>query len=303
MLAETLVRAGVGHVRIADRDFLETSNLQRQVLFDEDDVARGLPKAIAAAEKLRRINSEIEIEPIVADVDHTNLVELADDADMIVDGTDNFQTRFLLNDYAVKNSIPWVYGGCLGAEGQTMTILPGETACLRCLMQDCPPPGTTPTCDTAGILAPIVSVIASIEAMEALKVLSGNLQAVAPVLTVVDLWNGRLRQVDLSSLRDQVDCPTCKKSDFPWLDGKEGSRTAVLCGRNAVQLSHAGAAVDLGRLAQRLEGVGRVVCNTFLLRLHVDSYEITVFPDGRAIVGGTDDIATAKTIHAKYIGN
>ncbi len=303
VLADTLVRAGVGHVRIADRDFLETSNLQRQVLFDEDDVARRLPKAIAAAEKLRRINSEIEIEPIVADVDHTNLAELAAGADMIVDGTDNFQTRFLLNDYGVKNGLPWVYGGCLGAEGQTMTILPGETACLRCLMQDCPPPGTTPTCDTAGILAPIVSVIASIEAMEALKVLSGNLQAVARVLTVVDLWNGRLRQVDLSALRDQIDCPTCKGADFPWLDGKEGSHTAVLCGRNAVQLSHAGAAVDLGRLAQRLEGVGQVVRNTFLLRLHVDSYEITVFPDGRAIVGGTDDIATAKTVHAKYIGN
>ena len=303
VLADTLVRAGVGHVRIADRDFLETSNLQRQVLFDEDDVARGLPKAIAAAEKLRRINSEVHVEPIVADVDYTNLAELADGADMIVDGTDNFQTRFLLNDYAVKNNVPWVYGGCLGAEGQTMTILPGETACLRCLMQDCPPPGTTPTCDTAGILAPIVSVIASIEAMEALKVLSGNLQAVARVLTVIDLWNGRLRQVDLSSLRDQVDCPTCKKGEFPWLDGKAGSHTAVLCGRNAVQLSHAGAAVDLGRLARRLKGVGQVVCNTFLLRLHVDSYEITVFPDGRAIVGGTDDIATAKTVHAKYIGN
>lgn len=303
VLTDTLVRAGVGCMRIADRDFLETSNLQRQVLFDEDDVARGLPKAIAAAEKLRRINSEVQVEPIVADVDHTNLVELADGADMIVDGTDNFQTRFLLNDFAVKNNIPWVYGGCLGAEGQTMTILPGETACLRCLMQDCPPPGTTPTCDTAGILAPIVSVIASIEAMEALKVLSGNLQAVARVLTVVDLWNGRLRQVDLSSLREQVDCPTCKGGDYPWLDGKQGSHTAVLCGRNAVQLSHAGAAVDLDRLAQRLEGVGQVVCNTFLLRLRVDSYQITVFPDGRAIVGGTDDIATAKSVHAKYIGN
>ena len=303
VLADTLVRAGVGHVRIVDRDFLETSNLQRQVLFDEDDVARQLPKAIAAADKLRRINSEVEIEPIVADVDHTNLAQLADGVGMIVDGTDNFQTRFLLNDYAIKHSVPWVYGGCLGAEGQTMTILPGETACLRCLMQDCPPPGTTPTCDTAGILAPIVNVIASIEAMEAIKVLSGNRDAVSRSLAVLDLWGNHLRQIDLGALREQADCPTCDRGEFPWLDGKEGSHTAVLCGRNAVQLTHIGQAVNLNDLAERLQGIGEVTRNPFLLRLHVDEYEITVFPDGRAIVGGTDDIPTAKTIYAKYIGN
>jgi len=303
VLADTLVRAGVGHVRIVDRDFLETSNLQRQVLFDEDDVARQLPKAIAAAEKLRRINSEIEIEPIIADVDHTNLAELADGADMIVDGTDNFQTRFLLNDYSIKHGVPWVYGGCLGAEGQTMTVLPGETACLRCLMQDCPPPGTTPTCDTAGILAPIVSVIASIEAMEAIKILSGNRNAVSRQLAVLDLWGNQLRHIDLSTLREQVDCPTCDRGQFPWLDGKEGSHTAVLCGRNAVQLTHVGQAVNLNDLAERLKGVGEITHNPFLLRLRVDKYEITVFPDGRAIIGGTDDIPTAKTIYAKYVGN
>ncbi len=303
VLADTLVRAGVGHVRLVDRDFLETSNLQRQVLFDEDDVARQLPKAIAAADKLRRINSEVEIEPIVADVDHTNLAELADGADMIVDGTDNFQTRFLLNDFSVKHGVPWVYGGCLGAEGQTMTILPGETACLRCLMQDCPPPGTTPTCDTAGILAPIVSVIASIEAMEAIKVLSGNRDAVSRGLAVLDMWGNHLRHVDLGALREQVDCPTCRHGEFPWLDGKEGSHTAVLCGRNAVQLTHVGQTVNLDDLDQRLQGVGEIARNPFLLRLRVDDYEITVFPDGRAIVGGTDDIPTARTIYAKYVGN
>jgi molybdopterin-synthase adenylyltransferase len=303
VLADTLVRAGVGHVRIVDRDFLETSNLQRQVLFDEDDVARQLPKAIAAADKLRRINSGVEVEPIVADVDHTNLAELADGADMIVDGTDNFQTRFLLNDFSVKHGVPWVYGGCLGAEGQTMTILPGETACLRCLMQDCPPPGTTPTCDTAGILAPIVSVIASIEAMEAIKILSGNRDAVSRGLAVLDMWGNHLRHVDLGALREQVDCPTCRHGEFPWLDGKEGSHTAVLCGRNSVQLTHVGQAINLTDLAQRLEGVGELNRNPFLLRLRVDDYEITVFPDGRAIIGGTDDIPTAKTVYAKYVGN
>lgn len=303
VLSETLVRAGVGHVRIVDRDFLETSNLQRQVLFDEDDVARQLPKTIAAAEKLRRINSQVEIDPVVADVDSTNIEEFARGAEMIVDGTDNFQTRFLINDYAVKFGVPWVYGGCLGAEGQTMTILPGQTACLRCLIEKCPPPGSTPTCDTAGILAPVVSVIASLEAIEAIKVLSGNRQAVSRTLNVVELWDNCLRQVDVSALREQVQCPACKLGQFPWLDGREGSRTAVLCGRNAVQLAHSGAAADLGDLARRLERVGRVDRNPFLLRLRVEQFEITVFADGRAIVGGTDEVAVAKTVYSKYIGS
>ena len=303
VLADSLVRAGVGLVRIVDRDFVETSNLQRQVLFDEEDVARQLPKAVAAAEKLRKINSQIEIDAIVADVDHTNVEKLADGVDMIVDGTDNFEIRFLLNDYAVSQNVPWVYGGCLGAEGQTMTILPGETPCLRCLMQECPPPGTTPTCDTAGILGPIVNVIASIEAIEALKVLSGNRQTISRNLTVIELWDNHLRQIDVSSLREQVDCPACKGREFPWLTGKHGSHTAVLCGRNAVQLTHTGVTLSLDNLARQLEGVGQLTRNPFLLRLKVDQYELTVFPDGRAIIGGTDDVAAAKTVYAKYVGN
>ena len=303
VLANTLARAGVGCVRIVDRDFIELNNLQRQVLFDEDDIARGLPKAIAAAEKLRRINSEVEIEPVVADVDHTNIQQLVDGVDVIVDGTDNFETRFLVNDAAVRYDIPWVYGGCLGAEGQTMTILPQKTPCLRCLIQECPPPGTTPTCDVAGILAPIVSVIASIEAVEAIKILSGNRDAVSRNLTVVELWDNHIRQVDVSSLRDQVDCPTCRRGEFPWLSGKEGSHTAVLCGRNAVQLTHTGVALSLDDLARRLEGIGPLTRNQFLLRLKVAPYELTLFPDGRAIISGTDDIPTAKTVYAKYVGN
>jgi len=301
--ANTLVRAGVGRVRIVDRDFVETSNLQRQVLFDEHDVAEQLPKAIAAAEKLRRINSQVEVEPIVADVDHTNVEQFCQGVDAIVDGTDNFQTRFLINDVSVKLGLPWVYGGCLGAEGQTMSILPGQTPCLRCLMQECPPPGTTPTCDTAGILGSIVNVIASIEALEAIKILSGKLDAVSRQLTVFELWDNRIRQVDVSSLREQVDCPTCKGGDFPWLSGREGGQSAVLCGRNAVQLSHPGTSLSLDELARRLEGVGRLNRNAFLLRLAVDRYELTVFPDGRAIVGGTDDVAEAKTVYAKYVGS
>ena len=303
VLANTLVRAGVGHVRIVDRDFVEISNLQRQVLFNEDDVAAQLPKAIAAAEKLRRINSQVEIEPIVADVDPANIEGFCDGVDAIVDGTDNFEIRFLINDVAVKRNIPWVYGGCIGAEGQTMTILPGRTPCLRCLMQECPPPGTTPTCDTAGILAPVVNVIASIEACEAIKLLSGNRDAVSQHLTVVELWDNRIRQIAVSALREQVDCRTCQREDFSWLAGKEGSRSAVLCGRNSVQLTYPDTSVSLDELERQLKDVGRVNRNPFLLRLRVEGYEITVFPDGRAIVGGTDDIATARTVYAKYIGS
>jgi molybdopterin-synthase adenylyltransferase len=303
VLANMLVRAGVGLVRIVDRDFVETNNLQRQVLFDEDDVASQLPKSIAAAQRLRKINSQVEVQPIVADVNYANIEKLCEGVETIVDGTDNFETRFLINDFAVHRGLPWVYGGCLGAEGQTMTILPGETACLRCLMPQCPPPGTMPTCDTAGILGPIVGVIASIQAVEAIKILSGRREAVSRSLTVVELWDACLRQINVASLRDQVDCPTCKHRQFPWLTGKEGSRSAVLCGRNAVQLTHAGTAIDLDRLARQLEGVGQVTRNQFLVRLKVDPYELTVFPDGRAIVGGTSDVATARTLYAKYIGH
>ena len=304
VLADTLTRAGVGHLRIVDRDFLETNNLQRQVLYDEQDVADGLPKAIAAAAKLRRINSQVEIEPIVADVDHTNIERLADGVDMLLDGTDNFETRFLINDLAIKLGLPWVYGGCIGDEGQTMTILPGETACLRCLMQEAPPPGTTPTCDSAGILGPIVGVIASLQANEAIKILSGNRQAVSRHLNVLELWDNRIRQVDVSKLRDQVDCPACRRGELPWLAGQRGSHSAVLCGRNAVQLSHTGdERLSLEMLAKKLEGIGRVTCNQYLLRLTVDEYQITIFADGRAIIGGTDDIAAARTVYAKYIGN
>jgi adenylyltransferase/sulfurtransferase len=302
VLANTLVRAGVGLVRIVDRDFVETTNLHRQMLFDERDVAEQLPKAVAAAEKLRRINSETTVEPIVADVHPGNVETFCDGIDLIVDGTDNFQTRFLLNDVAVKRQIPWIYGGCVGAEGQTMVILPGKTPCLRCVMDDCPPPGSLPTCDTTGILAPIVNVIASLEAIEAMKILSGRLDAVSRFLTVVNLWKNRIQQLHVAELREKVDCPTCKRGEFPWLAGKAGSETAVLCGRNAVQLTPRGASVSLDTLATRLANIGQVVRNAFLLRLKVDAYELTVFADGRTIVAGTSDPSLAKTLHARYIG-
>jgi molybdopterin-synthase adenylyltransferase len=303
VIANTLVRAGVGMLRIVDRDFLELNNLQRQVLYDEQDVAEGLPKAVAAEAKLRRINAQVQIEPVVADVVPSNIEQLIDGMDLLLDGTDNFETRFLLNDVAVKQGIPWVYGGCIGAEGQTMTILPGQTACLRCLMPEPPPPGSTPTCDSAGILGPIVNVVASLQSCEALKILSGHPEAISRCLQVFDLWENRTRQVGLDSLREQIDCPACRGREFPWLEGRRSSHTAVLCGRNSVQLSYPDRhPVNLDHLADKLEGVGQVTRNRFLLRLEVDDFSITVFPDGRAIVGGTDDVSEARTIHAKYIG-
>ncbi len=204
----------------------------------------------------------------------------------------------------MRQSIPWVFGGVIGAEGQTMTILPGDTACLRCLMPEAPPAGSTPTCDTAGILGPIVGVIASIQALEAIKILSDNRPAVSRSLTVIDLWDNRIRQIDLSKLRGTVDCPACKQGVFPWLAGERSGHTAVLCGRNAVQLSPAAGErpIDLDALAVKLAGVGTVSCNRYLLRLLVGKHRLTLFPDGRAIIGGTDDITEARSIYARYVG-
>jgi molybdopterin-synthase adenylyltransferase len=303
VIANTLARAGVGHLRIVDRDFLELNNLQRQVLYDEDDVAAGLPKAIAAKNRLAKINSEIEIEPVVADVDHANIERLLEGVDCLVDGTDNFETRFLLNDAVVKLGVPWIYGGCLGAEGQTLTILPGETPCLRCLMPEPPPPGSSPTCDSAGILATIIGVIASLEANEALKILSGHREAISRTWTIFDLWDSTVRQIKLASARTP-DCPCCGQREFVWLAGTRGSHTAVLCGRNSVQLSFPGrAAIPLDQLEAKLATVGQVTRNKYLVRAAIGDYNLTVFPDGRAVIGGTEDIAEARSVYSKYVGN
>ncbi|HTQ39900.1 MAG TPA: ThiF family adenylyltransferase [Pirellulales bacterium] len=312
VIANTLARAGVGQLRIVDRDFLELNNLQRQVLFDEADVAAALPKAVAAGEKLRRINSQIEVEPIVADISADNILALCQGCDIILDGTDNFETRFLINEAAVKLCIPWIYGGCIGAEGQSLSVLPGQPPCFRCVMSEPPPAGTSPTCDTAGILSPVVNVVASIQACEAIKILSGCTEAVNRTLTMVDLWENQVRQLNLDRLRAAGGCPTCRsdsdtKEKFPWLTGQRGGRTAVLCGRNSVQLSSSAnsafspATMDL--LEQKLRAVGQVTRNQYLLRCAVGQYVITLFPDGRAIIGGTADVAEARSVYAKYVGN
>lgn len=301
--ADLLVRAGVGFVRLVDRDFLEADNLHRQVLFDETDVAEELPKAVAAARRLSKINSAVAIEPAVTDVTAANIRALADDVDLVVDGTDNFETRYLLNDYAVAKGKPWIFGGCVGAEGQVLAILPGETPCLSCLVSEPPPAETQPTCETAGVIGPIVSVVASLQAAEALKILSGRRDAVNRRLTMVDVWRNELRTIGVSRLADDSGCNTCGARNFPWLDGRRGVAAVSLCGRNAVQLSHASpAGLKLTELAAKLRDVGRVTLNPYLLRCEVDHYHLTVFADGRTIVGGTADPAEARVVHARYVG-
>jgi adenylyltransferase/sulfurtransferase len=304
VLANSLVRAGVGHLRLIDRDFIETSNLQRQVLFDEQDVAENLPKAEAAARKLEAINSSVHIEPVVTDIDRTNILELVEDANLILDGTDNFEIRYLINDAAVKLGKPWVYGGCIGSHGQTMTILPGETPCLRCVFEAAPAPGEAGTCETAGVLGPIVNIIASYQATEAFKILAGRLDKVNRDLLYFDVWDNVQKRIRIAPLLGKVDCPCCQRKKFEWLDGDMGSHTTSLCGRNAVQVAHRMASrLTLDDLARHLESLGTVSYNRFLLKFQVESYDFTVFPDGRAIIKGTDDIDKARTLYAKYIGN
>ncbi len=304
VLANALVRAGVGHLRLVDRDFIETSNLQRQVLFDEHDVSENLPKAEAAARKLGAINSSVHVEPVVTDIDRTNIVALCQDADVILDGTDNFEIRYLINDVAVKLGKPWVYGGSIGSHGQTMTIVPGETPCLRCVFEAAPAPGEAGTCETAGVLSPIVNIVASLQAAEAIKILTGQKDRISRDLVYVDVWENIQRRIKIAPLLGKVDCPCCRRRRFEWLDGEHGAHTTSLCGRNAVQVAHRSATrLNFEDLARHLEPLGEVSYNRFLLKFNADGFEFTVFPDGRAIIKGTSDVDKARTLYAKYIGH
>jgi len=301
-IADGLARAGVGFLRIVDRDFVELHNLQRQVLFDEDDQERGTPKALAAAAKLRRINSTVAVEPVVDDVNAGNIAALSADVDLLVDGTDNFETRYLLNDAAVRAGKPWVYGGVLATWGMTMTVVPGDTACLRCVFPDPPPPGAAPTCDTAGVLGPAVATIAALETSEALKLLLGARDAANRDLVAFDVW--RLSLDRLPAPR-RPDCPTCGDGprSYPFLEYAASSRTTALCGRNAVQITVSPpATIALPALAARLRAAGAVSHNEYLLRFRPGDHELVIFPNGRAIVHGTDDPATARSLYARYIG-
>jgi len=301
--ANLLVRSGLKCLKIVDRDFIEESNLQRQSLFNEEDINKNLPKAIAAQKKLQKVNSQIQVGAIVADLNPSNIEIVLDNADIVIDGTDNFESRFLINDYCVKYGIPWIYGACIGSMGLTMNIVPSKTPCLRCVLDTMPPFGTTETCDTAGIIAPIASMIASIQAAEALKILTGNYDALSKGLLKIDLWRNEIKKLHTDDILEKSDCITCKQRQYEFLSKDKYSMTTSLCGRNAVQILHPnGSNLDLAKLAARLEHVGEVSFNSFLLRLKIDIYELTVFPDGRLIITGTNDAAVAKGLYAKYIG-
>jgi molybdopterin-synthase adenylyltransferase len=301
MLAETMVRAGVGVVTVVDRDFVEASNLQRQSLFEEEDARRGLPKAVAAEARLRRLNSEVRVRGRVADVSPENAGELVGEADLVLDGTDNFETRYLLNDVCVRARIPWVYGACVGSYGLALLVRPGRSPCLRCVLGDRPATGQAPTCDTAGVVAPIVQVIAGIQAAEAMKVLSRRTESLLPGLMTVDLWAGTFDAMDLRGVAPS--CPACTAGRFEYAEAPADA-AGVLCGRDAVQLrAAAGTRVDLATLASRLRAAGTVVSNEYLVRFQVPGVDLVVFGDGRAIVKGVSDVAQARSVYAKYVGN
>ncbi|MFQ5956459.1 MAG: ThiF family adenylyltransferase [Candidatus Brocadiales bacterium] len=308
--ASMLARAGVGRLRIVDRDFLEETNLQRQSLFDEEDLKTGLPKATLAEKNLSRTNSSIKVEGIVADVNPSNIEDLAVDADVILDGTDNFETRFLINDYALKTRTPWVYAACIGSQGMLTSIIPEDTPCLRCLLETSPPVGALPTCETAGILGPTAQLIGSIQATEAIKILTGQSEFLVKDLIRVDTWKWTLQRLDLSDARLEG-CPACRLGRYDFLDARAGTMTTTLCGSNAVQIVPAnGSKIKLEELASRLSGlsmlseVGNVTHNPFLLRfkLRNKDIEMAVFPDGRAIIQGTKELSLAKDLYSKYIG-
>jgi molybdopterin/thiamine biosynthesis adenylyltransferase len=302
VLANNLCRAGVGKLIIADRDYIELNNLQRQILFDESDVEQHLPKAIAAVQKLQRINSEVTVEALVEDINADGIETLVRETDLVLDATDNFETRYLLNDACIKYQRPWIYSGVIASYGVTMNILPGDTACLRCAFPEMPLPGATPTCDTAGVLNGIVGAITGIASTEALKILLRS-DKVSRDLVWLDLWENTFDRIELPR---QPDCPACAQHHYEFLDGQAGTSSTSLCGRNAVQVrasgSRHGIKLDFAALAKRLQAIGEVHYNDFLLRYIVDGYELTVFPDARAIIKGTDSEQVARSIYSRYIG-
>ena len=294
-----LVRAGVGRLILVDRDFIELSNLQRQIVYDEEDIEKGLPKAIACAEKLRKVNSDVEIVPVVDDVNHTNIDSILGDADVILDGTDNFETRLLLNDYSLKAGIPWIYAAAISTHGMTMNIVPGETPCFRCLVDKPPPPGTTPTCETAGILNTIAAIIASMQVTECIKMLMGK-DYLKGELLVYDAWLQKLHVVRISR---REDCPACSLGSYEYLEGRAVSRSVVLCGQNSVQVMPKDrVSIDLSELSEKLKPLGEVKLTRHFLSFKYDKYEIVVFPNGRAIIKGTSDPSLARSLYSRFVG-
>jgi molybdopterin-synthase adenylyltransferase len=294
--AGALARAGVGFLRIIDRDYVELSNLQRQWLFDESDVEQSLPKAVAAARKIATLNSDVRVEPVVADLTSSNVEDLLADVDLILDGTDNFETRYLVNDFAVDRTVPWIYGAAVGSYGIVMPVMPGESACLRCIYPD-PPAGAQPTCETAGVLGAVTALIASLQVAAAIQILCGARPA--PKITTVDIWTGEIRQ--LTQPGPVADCPACGLRVFPYLNGERRAPVS-LCGQNAVQIHERARPLELRDLAVRLAPLGSVRSNEFALRFETPPYLMTIFADGRAIIKGTTDVGIARSLYARYIG-
>ncbi len=300
--AEMLARAGVGYIRIVDRDFVEFSNLQRQTLYSESDAEERLPKAIAAKNRLGKINSEIVIEAIVADVNNSNIESLVKDVDLVLDGTDNFQVRYLVNDACVKLGKTWIYGAAVSSYGTTMTIIPNETPCLRCMFEEMPAAGSSPTCDTAGVIQPIIAIISAIQVSEALKILVGKTDKLHRSLMQFDVWENDWRKIKLG--KPNEDCRTCGKNDFEFLEASNQDFFTTLCGRDAVQIQPPNSAqIDLQSLATKLSNISEVKQNDYLVRCEIEGYELTIFRDARAIIRGTDDPKVARSIYAKYIGS
>ncbi len=300
--AEMLTRAGVGKLRIVDRDFVEYTNLQRQTLFKEADAERRLPKAAAAKMRISEINSEIDVEAIIADVNNSNIESLIDGCDLVLDGTDNFQIRYLVNDACVKNSKTWIYGAAVASYGTTMTVIPGTTPCLRCIFEEMPDAGSSPTCDTAGVIMPIVSSVSAIQVTEAIKLLVGNGDALHRSLIQIDVWQNDWRKIRLD--KPNPGCVACGQKIYEFLDAESQEFSAVLCGRNAVQIAPSKPAeLDLEIFAQQLSRSGEVKQNEYLVRFQTGEYEITVFRDARAIISGTDDISVARSLYARFVGS
>jgi molybdopterin/thiamine biosynthesis adenylyltransferase len=300
-LASLLGRAGVGTLRIIDRDYVESSNLQRQSLFEESDAAESLPKAIAAARRIAAFNSEIKVEPRVEDLVPANINALLEGMDVILDGTDNFETRYLVNDYAVKNFLPWIYAAAVGSYGVTLNVLPGKTACLACIFPE-PPQGTVETCETSGILNTAVNVVASVAATEAMKLLAGGVAAgqLRKTLWSCDVWTNE--HVEIAAANPRAGCRACGERDFVHLAGA-GRPHITLCGRNSVQIHEHARPVDFAEMQVRLEAHGVVRHNQFVLKFWREPYEMTLFADGRAIIKGTTDTGVARSLYARYVGS
>ena len=299
-LAQLLARAGIGKLRIIDRDYVEASNLQRQSLFDEADASESTPKAIAAARKIAGFNSEVEAEARVEDVVPGNVEAILEGVDVVLDGTDNFETRYLLNDYAVKASLPWIYTAAVGSYGVTLSVSPGKTACLACIFPDTPR-GMVETCETSGVLNTAVSVVASIAATEALKLLVGGeaLEKLRKTLWSFDVWTNE--HAEIAAGKPRAGCQACSQRDFVHLAG-EGRPHITMCGRNSVQIHERARPIDFAEMQRRLESLGQVRHNEFVLKFWREPYEMTLFPDGRAIIKGTTDTGVARSLYARYVG-